>query len=210
VEERGRKPKGNYKQMTRVLSTRITADTRAALEQAAEKSGHSLSQEIEHRLRRSFDVDKQILGLFGNRKNYAVLRLISCVMETVHDRERPEATWIDDPVLFGQLLSAIVTILQELGPPLLPADQQPEGTTRAGSPVRGEHYRGEINGYLRGSIQLNKVREAGNQLPLPPDSADPAPFIRDDLAEFEGARSRNDERGRRAAPRVRLIIDDRR
>jgi hypothetical protein len=46
----GRKPRGEFKGKSATLTTRITAETRAAMERAAQKSGRSLSQEVERRL----------------------------------------------------------------------------------------------------------------------------------------------------------------
>ena len=46
----GRKPRGDFTGKTATLTTRITAETRAAMERAAQKSGRSLSQDVERRL----------------------------------------------------------------------------------------------------------------------------------------------------------------
>jgi predicted transcriptional regulator len=46
----GRKPRGEFKGKSATLTTRITPGTRAAMERAAQKSGRSLSQEVECRL----------------------------------------------------------------------------------------------------------------------------------------------------------------
>jgi hypothetical protein len=46
----GRKPRGEFKGKSATLTTRITPETRAAMESAAQKSGRSLSQEVERRL----------------------------------------------------------------------------------------------------------------------------------------------------------------
>ena len=46
----GRKPRGEFKGKSATLTTRITPETRAAMERAAQKSGRSLSQEVERRL----------------------------------------------------------------------------------------------------------------------------------------------------------------
>ena len=46
----GRKPRGEFKGKTATLTTRITTETRQALDNAIKKSGRSLSQEIENRL----------------------------------------------------------------------------------------------------------------------------------------------------------------
>src|SRR6516165_1140950 len=46
----GRKPRGEFKGKSATLTTRITPKTRTAMERAAQKSGRSLSQEVERRL----------------------------------------------------------------------------------------------------------------------------------------------------------------
>jgi hypothetical protein len=49
----GRKPQGEFSNKRAQLATRVTLATRKALDSAARKSGRSLSQEVEHRLRDS-------------------------------------------------------------------------------------------------------------------------------------------------------------
>src|SRR5262245_40578619 len=49
----GRKPRGEFKGKTATLTTRITPETRAALERASKRNRLSLSQEVERRLARS-------------------------------------------------------------------------------------------------------------------------------------------------------------
>jgi TraY domain len=53
----GRKPRGQFRSKSAVLTTRITQQTRDALERAAAESKRSLSQEIEFRLRESLSPD---------------------------------------------------------------------------------------------------------------------------------------------------------
>ena len=52
----GRKPQGEFSNKRALLATRVTMETRKALDAAARKSGRSLSQEVEHRLRESVKV----------------------------------------------------------------------------------------------------------------------------------------------------------
>jgi len=49
----GRKPQGEFSSKTAQLATRVTLETRRGLDAAAKKSGRSLSQEVERRLRDS-------------------------------------------------------------------------------------------------------------------------------------------------------------
>jgi TraY domain len=52
----GRKPQGEFSNKRAMLATRVTMETRKALDAAARKSGRSLSQEVEHRLRDSLKI----------------------------------------------------------------------------------------------------------------------------------------------------------
>jgi hypothetical protein len=183
---RGRKPQGNYKHKTQVFSTRITADLREALETAAKTSGHSISQEVEHRLRRSFLNDREITSVFGNRRNYAVLKMISALMEIMRpavpwsfsgvDSDAaagtdPQKDWLDDPYAFDQLLKAVSGVMEELrplGPPVAPLSNNPI-----------ENFANETEGSRRAADLLFAIKDAPTELPL--DSRSPAPLIRADL-----------------------------
>jgi hypothetical protein len=186
VAERGRKPKGNYKQKTKVFSARLRADTRAAIEKAAINSGHSLSQEIEHRLRRSFDEDQNLFEKLGGRENYAVLRLIASLMSVMlHPSDiitlspaEPRKSWLHDPYLFDQLVRAIAVVLEEL---------KPEGERDAPPVVPGGggdvfDIIAPLQGRIRAAQLLSAVKNAPpKELPL--NTKDPAPFLRDDLGQ---------------------------
>lgn len=107
--KRGPAPRGEFVGKTTVFSTRIRPDTRAALKQSAERSGRSLSQEIEYRLRRSFSEDEKIADVFGTRRNYALMRVIASLMEI-------NTEWADDPVTFNELVQSINSFLQSMRP----------------------------------------------------------------------------------------------
>ena len=72
----GRRPAGPYSDKRAVITTRITEELRKALEAARERSGQSLSQEIEIRLRNSFNLEKQAAQAFGSQENFAFARLL--------------------------------------------------------------------------------------------------------------------------------------
>jgi hypothetical protein len=63
-----------YSPFGRSLVHRIRPDLRKSLERAAKASGRSLSQEVEHRLRRSFVEDDKIADAFGDRRTYRLMR----------------------------------------------------------------------------------------------------------------------------------------
>jgi hypothetical protein len=114
MAKRGPSPRGEFHNKSRVLSTRIREDTRDALVEAAAASGRSLSQEIEYRLRRSFDRDNVIRAECGNRQNYGVLKLLAAVFELAPNEDE---TWFDDVANFNHVLDATVRILTALRPP---------------------------------------------------------------------------------------------
>lgn len=115
--KRGPAPRGEYAGKSKVMSTRIRADTRDWLERAAAKSGRSLSQEIEHRLRGSFNDDELTFQTFGSRRNYALMRIIAMIMEAVFNPDRPGVDWVDDPYSFDQVVKAVNSVLDAMRPP---------------------------------------------------------------------------------------------
>jgi hypothetical protein len=74
----GRKPRGEFKGKSATLTTRIMPETRAAMQRAAQKSGRSLSQEVERRLNDSVLNDR-------NRRSdvRALVEAIAIVSEKV-------------------------------------------------------------------------------------------------------------------------------
>src|SRR5437764_2003320 len=99
--KRGPQPKGEYGTKigrTAVLSTRLQPETRALLIAATKTSGRSLSQELEHRLRRTFSEDKNAVEFFGNQSNAAILKLIGAVIQSTCTNWRVESSegWAPD------------------------------------------------------------------------------------------------------------------
>jgi hypothetical protein len=125
--KRGPQPKGEYGgkiARTAVFSTRLQPDTRTRLVAAAKASGRSLSQELEHRLRRMFIEDDHIVDFYGSQQNAAILKLIGTVIQAtgtnwlvktadgwVPDTHKDPGEWLRDPKLFGQVLTAIIHTL---------------------------------------------------------------------------------------------------
>jgi TraY domain-containing protein len=56
----GRKPQGEFSNKRALLATRVTLETRKSLDAAARKSGRSLSQEVEYRLRDSLKISDKV------------------------------------------------------------------------------------------------------------------------------------------------------
>jgi hypothetical protein len=119
---KGRKPKGEYSGKSLVFSTRISPELREALEKSANSSGRSVSQEVEHRLRRSFAEDETIVDLFGSRQTYRIMRMMA---DAVHISQRqgefvgrPDVVfdWITNPAAFHLARQAIISILDMIEP----------------------------------------------------------------------------------------------
>jgi len=104
----GAKARGPYENKRAVLTTRITGKTRKALENAAAMSGRSLSQEIEHRLERSFLVEDS-LGLIGIHPEIA--RLIKNLLDAQRVIEMrtgaPVGNDSESAIAFGSAMSVI-------------------------------------------------------------------------------------------------------
>jgi hypothetical protein len=130
--KRGPQPKGEYGRnigRTAVLSTRIQPDTRARLSQAARANRRSLSQELEHRLRRSFINEDRVIDFYGSQANAAIAHLLGAVIkstctewlvksgdEWVRDLHKDPGEWLRNPKVFDQVLVAIVHALMWFKP----------------------------------------------------------------------------------------------
>jgi hypothetical protein len=177
MARRGPIPRGEYSNKSRVLSTRIRDDTRQALERAVAESKRSLSQEIEFRLRRSLADDVDVSNRFGSRRNYAMLRMISCVMDLLSDDNA--SSWLDEPFKFEKAKRAIDRVLEAFRPP---GDiKVPEGfewisvddllTVQSDSPAAGFLLA------IRDAEAPNPNQKRGD------DPASIAPFIKADLGK---------------------------
>lgn len=111
--KRGRKPQGPYTQKTSVLTTRITTELRENLDRARESHSrpYSLSQEVENRLRLSFEEDEQIENLFGSMETYAIARLVAEIMEQVEGMTQRH--WAEDAFTVLATAQAINDVLIE-------------------------------------------------------------------------------------------------
>lgn len=116
--KRGPAPKGEYVGQTAVLSTRLTPDLRARLEEeVAKRPSNTISREVEHRLRRSFIQDDEIISAFGSRENYALMRVISMVLELWHNPANLAADWRHDPTAYDQVCRKVEAVLKAMRPP---------------------------------------------------------------------------------------------
>lgn len=84
--KRGPEPKGEFSSKGATLSARITTETRRRLDEACRASNRSISQEVETRLRRSFEADAgapETAKRFGSQETYAVLRLAAEIIKEI-------------------------------------------------------------------------------------------------------------------------------
>ena len=114
--KRGPRPKGEYGRHVRrtaLFSTRIQPDTRARLFSAATASGRSLSQEMEHRLRRTFVEDDKVIEFYGNNETAAVVKLIGAVIQSTATTISPNRKyeWLKDQFVFDNVMLAIRHVL---------------------------------------------------------------------------------------------------
>ena len=114
TRKRGRPAQGPYSDKQKVISTRITGDLRKALDDESKRTGHSLSQIIESRLRRSFDQSQRVNENFGGPEKYNLFRLFVLAMDSV------EATtgqcWHEDAYTHEQCKQAVLGVLKDLRP----------------------------------------------------------------------------------------------
>jgi hypothetical protein len=108
---RGPPPKGEYGGKigrTAVLSTRLQPDTRARLVAAKTASGRSLSQELEHRLRRTFIEEDKAVEFYGTEQNAAVVRLIGATIQSAAVRisTKGKHEWLKEQWLFELAVAA--------------------------------------------------------------------------------------------------------
>src|ERR1700730_15886030 len=113
---KGPAPRGEYAGKSSVFSTRIRPDLRQKLEQGAKQSGRSLSQEIEHRLRRSFVEDEKISDAFGDRRTYLIMKMIAMGINLPQMKEEPDVSWLDDPYYFDLSIGTALAILEAIRP----------------------------------------------------------------------------------------------
>jgi hypothetical protein len=152
---KGPAPKGEYAGKSSVFSTRIRPDLRKKMAAAAKKSGRSLSQEVEHRLRRSFVDDEKISDIFGDRQTFSLMRMMALAIHMdPHLPTDSKSTWLDDPERFETAVAAALSVLEAI---------RPEGLVSYDRPLQQIlQTRGEF-----AAFQIwRKVQRANASLPL--------------------------------------------
>ena len=100
------------------VGIRTTKALREALWSASRASGRSLAQEIEFRLERSLDRERQVvdaLELVFDRQVAGLMLAIGCVVKQARPRPRRH-DWLSDPEAFRVQAEAINLLLQALAP----------------------------------------------------------------------------------------------
>jgi hypothetical protein len=156
--KRGPQPRGEFAGKSNVLSTRIQEGTRSALIAAAKKSGRSLSQEIEHRLHQSFVDDEKIEAAFGDRRNYAIMKIIANTITSIQNlgSTAAKASWLDDPYSFDQAVRGVNAVLEAM---------RPKGKVVT-DPRHPEDEGGLRQGELQAIHLLTEIQTAEPGLPL--------------------------------------------
>ncbi len=129
--KRGRPPRGEYAGKTAVMNFRIRPDTKRLLEEAAEKSGRTLSQETEHQLRRAL-VDMR------SGPTHALMQVIGSTIDSLVNLRDPKAKWHDDPYLFEQAMAAVRAALEIFRPEGPPPPQATEEVLALGGRRQAE------------------------------------------------------------------------
>jgi hypothetical protein len=110
---RGRPPKGDFHNKSAVFSTRITPETRAAIEAAAEASGRSISQEVERRLRESFTSARSCTGL--EKMSDDVQGLVVLLAMVITRMEQASGrSWRTNVAVGLAAIAALTTFLKQL------------------------------------------------------------------------------------------------
>ncbi|MER8520207.1 hypothetical protein NKI48_29715 [Mesorhizobium sp. M0644] len=110
----GRKPKGEFPGKSSAFSTRITPELRAALDSESEKTGKSVSQIVERRLRESFEEQKRMQRNLGKDHVKALAYLVAHM--TTRIESYTKARWHQDMFTNRAVASAIATTVGRCRP----------------------------------------------------------------------------------------------
>lgn len=158
------------------LNMRTTAELRRKLEEAARVAGRSLTQETEYRLERSFEVDKHISDMFGDRRTFALMQLMAQAIQ-ISLGKNPTSFWLEDPRQFEMSVAAAAGVLEAVRPPgKNSAENDPladvtlftKGTysaIRAWRAVKAGTLKDDLNGLDDLARSAYEIREIGSQIP---------------------------------------------
>ncbi len=106
----GPKPRGPFADKRKTLTTRITERTRRRIEEAAEQTDRSLSQEIEFRLERSLSDEDLRHAEFGSEAIYQFMKTLVRVVNIVELKTGSKIS--DDPYNRTQAIAAMRDVLE--------------------------------------------------------------------------------------------------
>ena len=135
MAKRGRRPKGEYPEKKRVFASRIREDTWEMLQRAAARSGRSVSQEFEFRLRRSLDDDEKIESAFGDLKTFGLMKLAAQAVKSMCDVKNLKIHWTADVTTFDEALEVITRTLKGFRPHVLTATNLVTRSPELGTPA---------------------------------------------------------------------------
>lgn len=110
----GRKPKGDFAGKSSAFSTRITPELRAALDAESERTGKSVSQIVERRLRESFEEQKRMQRNLGKDHVKALAYLVAHMATTIEARTK--ARWHQDMFTNRAVRAAVSHTIDRLRP----------------------------------------------------------------------------------------------
>lgn len=116
-KNKGGRPRHGDEVKRAALSLRTSPDLRRRVEEAAERSGRSLAQELEHRLELSFDRDNLFHGSF----NYAFMSMAMGALAQIE--RRMGASWTEDLPTFDAVSAAMDQLIKGHRP----SPRKPEG-----------------------------------------------------------------------------------
>jgi hypothetical protein len=117
MAKRGRPLKDEASRKSEPVSIRLTPELRARLEEERKSADpeRTLSQEIDMRIRESFDLDRSIKKMLGGVDYYWLLRLVA--QEIVFIEHQTGRRFVEDRFTFDQVKAMINTILDHFKRP---------------------------------------------------------------------------------------------
>jgi hypothetical protein len=114
---RGRPRLPEEDRRSRNFTFRGRAELHSNLAEAAKTSRRSISEEIEHRLERSFADDRTIEAALGGQEIYDILRIVAATLHAAGNTSAAEGgRLIDDPVRYDRAVKAVNHVLEALRP----------------------------------------------------------------------------------------------
>ncbi len=114
-KRRGRPPLPAGQGKRASFTTRLREDLKKRLEDTARRAGHSLSEEIEFRLERSFlEQDIIEVAAFGGRDRYLLMKLLATGITLLE--EETSGKWNQNATTFSAVKGMINSVLESFQP----------------------------------------------------------------------------------------------